>query len=76
MDKIDASIKGAIVMAIFALFGWVISINANVQVNTTNITHAQKSVERATDKYMEATEKLTEAIVELKVAIAEMKPQQ
>ena len=70
MDKIDATIKGAIATALFGLFGWVMSINTDVKVNSTEISHNRES----TMSNIEATKDLTKAVNDLRVFLASSLP--
>jgi len=62
----DGIIKGIIVAAIVGLFGWVMSINATVHVNTAEIKHNKQALMDNT----QASRDLTKAISDLRVYIA------
>lgn len=72
MNKIDASVKGAIATALIGLFVWCFNMNADVKINTTNINHNKERQTEQHKQYMEATKELTKAVNELRVVIAKM----
>ena len=70
MKEFDGIIKGVIAAAIIGLFGWVMTINADVKVNENEIKNNKAIAERQ----IEVTDKLADAINDLSVQIAKGKP--
>ena len=67
MKEFDGIVKGVIAAAIIGLFGWVMMIDSDVKVNTTNISHNSD----ATKASIEATKELAQAVNDLRVLLAE-----
>jgi hypothetical protein len=66
MKEFDGIVKGIIAAAIVGLFGWVMAINATVQVNSSEIKHNKQALMDNTS----ASKDLTKAITDLRVYIA------
>jgi hypothetical protein len=65
MKEFDGIVKGVIAAAIIGLFSWVMTINADVKVNTTDIKH---------NKQVIVMRELTKAIQDLRIEFAKSNP--
>ena len=70
MKEFDGIAKGVIAAAIIGLFSWVMTINADVKVNTTDIKHNKE----ATKEQVIVMRELTKAIQDLRIEFAKSNP--
>lgn len=66
MKEFDGIVKGVIAAAIIGLFTWVMTINASVKVNSSDIKHNKE----ATKEQVAVMKELTKAIQDLRVEFA------